>query len=63
MRTRNILRWIHIIGAASIGTFIYAPWKDVLWFALLNQAIIIPALTITGLWMWKPMWFRLRKKA
>ncbi len=50
---RSILRSIHILGAACIGTFVYAPWSGVEWFALLNQAIVIPVLAISGVWMWK----------
>jgi hypothetical protein len=54
------LRWLHSIGATAIGTYIYAPWKDILWFTLLMQVFIIPSLTITGLWMW--LGHRLKKR-
>lgn len=54
---RDALRWVHILGAALIGTYIYSPWPDQYWFTLLMQALVIPTLTITGLWMWKPKWF------
>jgi len=59
-RQRNIIRIIHLVGAAAIGTFVYAPVGQVAWFVLLMQAIIIPLLTLTGLWLWKPKWFRLK---
>ena len=50
---RNLIRTIHLVGAASIGTYVYSPWSDVAWFALFNQALVIPVLSLTGLWMWK----------
>lgn len=62
IRTRNILRWVHLIGAALIGTYVYAPWSDLTWFTLTMQIGVIPALTLTGMWMWKPHWFRGKRK-
>ncbi|MBP2833801.1 hypothetical protein J8281_16515 [Aquimarina sp. U1-2] len=62
MKTRNTLRWLHIIAAAAIGTFIYSPWASIEWFALTIQVLVIPVLTITGLWMWKPKWFKGKNK-
>lgn len=50
---RNILRTIHFVGAACIGTFVYSPWSSVEWFALLNQVLVVPLLSLTGLWMWQ----------
>ena len=61
MKTRNRLRLIHIVGALAIGTFVYSPWSKLEWFALVMQVLIIPSLTLTGLWMWKPKWFRMKK--
>ncbi len=60
-KQRNIIRIIHLIGAAAIGTFIYSPYGDITWFKLLTQAGIIPLLTLTGLWLWKPKWFKLNR--
>lgn len=50
---RTIFRSIHIIGAAIIGTYIYSPWSSLDWFTLLNQAVVIPVLSLSGMWMWK----------
>ena len=50
---RTIIRSIHIIGAAIIGTYIYSPWSSVGWFTLLNQAVVIPMLSLSGIWMWQ----------
>lgn len=55
---RTAVRTAHLIGAASIGTYLYSPWSDIVWFALLNQAVIFPALAVSGLWMWLGPRFR-----
>lgn len=60
---RNIVRIIHLIGAAAIGTFIYSPYGGSQWLQLLVQVGVIPLLTLTGLWLWKPKWFRVNRKA
>ncbi|WKN43377.1 hypothetical protein [Tunicatimonas pelagia] len=57
MKTINTLRWIHLIGAALIGTYVYSPWSQLNGFTLLMQLTVIPALTLTGFWMWKPKFF------
>jgi hypothetical protein len=60
-KQRNTIRIIHLIGAAAIGTFIYSPFGDLEWFKLTMQILIIPLLTLTGMWLWKPKWFRTKK--
>lgn len=49
---RILLRWLHLLGGAAIGTYIYAPWKEISWFTLLIQVVILPTLLFTGIWMW-----------
>ena len=61
-RQRDLIRILHLVGAAAIGTYVYSPLKDLAWFALLMQALVIPGLSLTGLWLWKPKWFRAAKK-
>jgi hypothetical protein len=51
--TRNLHRVIHLIGGAVLGTFIYSPLRDVPWFCLATQAVVVPLVTMTGLWLWK----------
>lgn len=54
---RTALRSAHLVGAALLGTYLYSPWSDVAWFALLNQVVVFPALAVSGLWMWlAPRW-------
>jgi thiosulfate reductase cytochrome b subunit len=50
---RQWVRWIHIAGAALIGTFVYSPWRHDSWFVLTMQVAVIPLLTLTGLALWK----------
>lgn len=59
-KQRNIIRIIHLIGAAAIGTFVYSPYGDLEWFKLAMQAGVIPLLTLSGMWLWKPKWFKLK---
>jgi len=59
---RSISRILHLLGAAIIGTYVYSPWKELEWFVLLNQAVVVPALTVSGLWMWQGHKLRARAK-
>ncbi len=53
MKQRILLRYLHLLGGAIIGTYVYSPWHHVDWFVLLNQVIVAPLLTLSGLWMWQ----------
>jgi hypothetical protein len=53
MNERNLMRWIHLLGAAAIGTFVYSPWRNEPGFLLSMRVLVIPILTLTGLWMWQ----------
>lgn len=53
MQERNLMRWMHLIGAAVIYTFVYSPWGNEPAFLLSMRILIIPILTLTGLWMWQ----------
>jgi len=57
-KQRKIIRIVHLLGAAAIGTYVYSPYNNLEWFTWLMQLLIIPMLTLTGLWLWKPKWFR-----
>jgi hypothetical protein len=60
---RRVLRWVHLVPAVLVGTFVYAPWTDVSWFALLIQALAFPLLAGTGLLMWQARRIRRRLAA
>jgi len=51
--TRTILRWTHILAGFLIGVFVYTPAHDNDTFVLLMQAAVVPAVTLTGVWMWQ----------
>lgn len=61
-KLRKMSRWIHLAGAALIGTYIYSPWGHFEAFRLLIQIGVVPALGITGLALWKPQYFMITKK-
>jgi hypothetical protein len=50
---RTIFRWIHIVGGIPIVGYIYDSPKDTPYYAWSIREIILPALLISGLWMWK----------
>jgi len=54
MNTRLVLRYVHILGGAALGTFVYSPWGALPSVRLAVQAIVFPLLlTATGLAMWQ----------
>ena len=40
-------------GRGLIGVFIYTPAHNDETFVLLMQAVVVPAVVLTGLWMWQ----------
>ncbi len=51
--TRSRLRLLHIVTGIAIGTYVYSPWSDLIWFDLAIKAGVLPALAVTGVWMWQ----------
>lgn len=50
---RWILRWIHIILAIPIAGYVYSPFENIPDYATPTRFVFLPALVLTGLWMWK----------
>ncbi len=50
---RSILRLIHIIFGIPIAGYIYSPFEQLPNYAPVVRFIAIPALVLSGLWMWK----------
>jgi len=50
---RTIFRWIHIILAIPIAGYIYSPFDKIPQYAPATRFIFVPAMVLTGLWMWK----------
>ena len=50
---RSIFRWIHLILAVPIVGYIYSPFERLPDYAPLTRYVFLPAMVLTGLWMWK----------
>ena len=50
---RSILRWIHIVLAIPIAGYVYSPFKELPNYAPVVRYFAVPAIVLTGLWMWK----------
>jgi thiosulfate reductase cytochrome b subunit len=50
---RSILRSIHIVLAIPIIGYIYSPFAVIPNYAPATRFVFVPALVLTGLWMWK----------
>lgn len=51
--TRRILRTIHLILAIPIVGYIYSPFELLPDYAFKTRFIFLPAMALSGLWMWK----------
>lgn len=50
---RAIARWVHIILSIPIIGYVYSPFAELPNYAPVVRYVSIPALALTGLWMWK----------
>ena len=50
---RTITRWIHLILAIPIIGYIYSPFDQIPLYASRVRYIFVPAMVLSGLWMWK----------
>lgn len=50
---RVICRWIHLILAIPIVGYVYSPFEQLPGYAPIVRYIAVPAIILTGLWMWK----------
>ena len=50
---RTMVRWIHIIFAIPIIGYIYSPFEQLPLYAPRVRYVVVPAMLLTGLWMWK----------
>ena len=51
--TRSIFRWIHLILAIPILGYIYSPFDKLPSYAFRTRFVFVPAMVLSGLWMWK----------
>jgi len=50
---RSVFRWIHIIFSIPILGYIYSPFDQIHNYAFSTRFVFVPALVLSGLWMWK----------
>lgn len=50
---RWVVRWIHIIFAIPILGYIYSPFEKLPDYAPPTRYVFLPAMVLSGLWMWK----------
>ena len=50
---RSIFRWLHLILAIPIVGYIYSPFDKLPGYAPATRFVFLPAMVLTGLWMWK----------
>lgn len=50
---RSIVRWIHIVFSIPILGYIYSPFDQLPLYASRVRFVIVPAMLLSGLWMWK----------
>jgi hypothetical protein len=51
--TRSIFRWIHLIFGIPIIGYIYSPFDKLPGYAFRTRFVFVPAMVLSGLWMWK----------
>ncbi len=52
-RQRTLSRAVHLAAALAPGAFVYAPAPYVEPLRLLLQVVVVPAATLTGLFLWR----------
>jgi hypothetical protein len=50
---RSIIRWIHIVISIPIIGYIYSPFEEIPNYAPAVRYAFLPAMLLSGLWMWK----------
>lgn len=50
---RSILRWIHIVFSIPIIGYVYSPFEEIPNYAPAARFVFLPAMLLSGLWMWK----------
>ena len=50
---RSIFRSIHLVFSIPILGYIYSPFDKIPQYAFRTRFVFVPAMVLTGLWMWK----------
>ena len=51
--TRSVFRWIHLVFSIPILGYIYSPFDKIPQYAFRTRYVFVPAMILSGLWMWK----------
>jgi hypothetical protein len=51
--SRSVFRWIHIVFAIPIVSYIYSPFERLPDYAFQARYIFVPGIVLSGLWLWK----------
>jgi len=54
-KIRVMLRWMHIVSGLIILCYIYSPFHEIFIFQIAVKFLIIPIITLSGIWIWKFM--------
>lgn len=50
---RSCIRWLHMLLAIPIIGYIYSPFELLPGYAHPTRFVFLPAMLLSGLWMWK----------
>lgn len=50
---RTISRWTHLVFSIPILGYIYSPFDKIPAYAPATRLVFVPAMVLSGLWMWK----------
>ena len=57
-KPRNAIRGFHILGGGLLSAYVYSPAHKIFEFQLLIKFIVLPALIVSGVWLWKGAWIK-----
>ena len=52
-KVRIAIRWMHIVLGLVVMCYIYSPFHENESFQIVMKFVIIPVITITGIWIWQ----------
>jgi hypothetical protein len=60
---RKLVRWLHIVFSIPILGFIYGPVAEIPKAAFATRWVFLPAIILSGFWLWKGQWIKNRFKS
>lgn len=53
MKMRKPIIWFHISAGLTVGAYFYSPLREVDWIVPFFQFCLLPALALSGLYLWQ----------